>query len=219
MQGKELVALRNEALDVFANPPVSRQPVARGWQHRLAVVATAVPLSGAVVIWLNIAGFFRDAPTETPVVQSVSTVAQTPPPDVEFARTFEIVAAADTAERTEEAAAVTSVQPEPEAILPKFLAWASDKDMSVPMENAQPLKVTPAKDAQAKASSQDREREQEALADRRWEERHARRSAAARKRVVRRAPQPQQQKLQQPAPAASNTPPAVPQASDSWRGG
>ena len=99
-------------------------------------------------------------------------------------RSFEIMAAANPTERTEEAAAVP---PEPEALLPKFLSWAADKDMSVPMENAQPLKVPPAKEAQAKASSKDREREQEARADRRWEERHARRLAAARKNV-RRAP-------------------------------
>jgi hypothetical protein len=209
MQGKELVALRKEALDIFAALPADRQPIARGWQRRLAIVATAVTLSGALIIWLNVAGVFKTTPTEeAAVVQSVSIEAQTPPPDVEIARSFEIVAAANPTERTEEAPA--AVPPEPEALLPKFLAWAADKDMSVPMENAQPLKVTPAKDAQAKASSQDREREQEARADRKWEERHARRLAAARKNV-RRAPQP--------APNASNTPPIVPREADSWRGG
>jgi hypothetical protein len=208
MQGRDLIALRNEALVAFAAQPTEKQPAARSWQHRLAIVATAVTLSGALVVWLNIAGVFKASPTEeAPSVQSVSTEVQTPPPDVDIARSFEIVAAADPTERTEEAAAVP---PEPEALLPKFLSWAADKDMSVPMENAQPLKVPPAKEAQAKASSKDREREQEARADRRWEERHARRSAAARKNV-RRAPQA--------APTASSTPAQAPRESDSWHGG
>jgi hypothetical protein len=208
MQGKELVALRNEALDVFANPAVGEQPVVRGWKHRLAIAATAVTLSAALIIWLNVAAVLNTGPTEdAPTVQSVSTEAQIPPPDVEIARSFEIVAAADPAERSDDAAAV---QPKPEATLSKFLSWAADKDTSVPLESAQPVKVAPSKDAQAKASFRDREREQEALADRRWEERHARRLAAARKNV-RRPPQP--------APTASNTPPTVPRESESWRGG
>ena len=206
MQGRDLVALRNEALVAFAAQP--EQPVVRGWRRPLRVVATAAILSAALVVWLDIVGVLKTTSTEeAPSVQSVATEAQTPPPDVDIARSFEIMAAADPTERTEEAAAVP---PEPADLLPKFLSWAADKDMSVPMENAQPLKVPRAKETQAKASSQDREREQEARADRRWEERHARRSAAARKNV-RRAPQA--------APTASTTPAEAPRESDSWRGG
>jgi hypothetical protein len=210
MQGKELIALRNEALVLFAAQPATPRPsAARRWQRPLVILGAAVALSMALV-WLNIGAVLNTAPVEeAPSVQSVSTEAQTPPPDVDIARTFEIVAASDPAERAQDAAA--AVQPEPEAMLPKFLAWAADSDTSVPMEMAQPPKATPAKDAQAKVSSQDREREQEARADRKWEERHARRSAAAHKNVRRATPQP--------APNASNTPPIVPRETDSWRGG
>ena len=206
MHAKELIAPRNEALAASA-APADGQPTARGWQHRLAVVATAVPLSGALVVWLSVAGVLNTTPTENAqTVGSASTKARLPPPDVDIARSFEIVAAADRTERTDEAAAV---HPEPKAVLPTLLSWAADND-TLPMEGAQPVKAAPSKDSQAKASSQDREREQEARADRRWEERHARRLAAARKNVHRAPP---------PAPTESNALPIVPRESESWRGG
>ena len=124
MQGRDLIALRNEALVAFAAQPTEKQPAARSWQHHLAIVATAVTLSGALVVWLNIVGVLKTTPAkEAPSVQSVSTEAQTPPPDVEIARSFEIMAAANPTERTEEAAAVP---PEPEALLPKIPGFCLD---------------------------------------------------------------------------------------------
>ena len=192
--------------------PPAAQPAARSSKRLLGVFAMSALFSVAVLMWLHIISDIKTNPI--PSVQSVSIQAQTPPPDVEIARSFEIMAAADPTERTQEAVA------EPEPLLPKFLAWAANNNAHVPMENAEPLKVAPAKDAEVNApAAQDREREQEALADKRWEERHARRSAAARK-PVHRTPQPQQpRKPQQAAPTASAAPPVVPQTSDSWRGG
>jgi hypothetical protein len=227
MEGKELVVLRNEATAAFESPPVAQPAAASDRRSLLSVFAMSALFSVAAMMWLHI---LADTKTSSiPSVQSASIQAQTPRAEVEIAQPIDTMTAVDdSTERTQEAAA------EPEPALPKFQAWAAQKNADAPTENAQPPKVAPASDAQVKASAaQEREREQEALADKRWEERHARRLAAARK-PVRGAPQPlqaQQQKpqqpqqaqkpqqLQKPAPTASATPQVVPEASDSWRGG
>ena len=243
MEGKDLVVLRRKALSALDTPPAAEppaqplvQPPVEGSRNLLAVFATSAVLSVAVMMWLHI---LADTKTNSiSSVQSVSIQAQTPPSDVETARSFEIMAAADPTERTQEAPAaaertqeVAAAELEP-AVLQKFQVWASQRAAVVPTENAQPLNIEPAKGAEAKASAaQDREREQEALADKRWEERHARRLAARKTvRVASQPPQPQppqqqQQAQKQPqqaqklAPTASATPPVAPQASDSQRGG
>jgi hypothetical protein len=230
MDSEDLIVLRSEA--AFA-PPAAR-PAAGSSKRLLGVLAMSALFSVAVLMWLHIIADIKTNPilsvqkiNPIPTVQSVSIQAQTPPPGVKIARSFEIMAAADPTERTQEAPA------EPELLRPKLLAWAASNNAYVPTEIAEPPKVAPAKDAEAKTSAaQVREREQEALADKRWEERHARRLAAARKPVQRAQPQLQpaqqqqaqkpqqmQQQPQKPAPTASATPLLVPQASDSWRGG
>jgi hypothetical protein len=238
MDSEDLIVLRSEA--AFAPP--AAQPAAGSSKRLLGVLAMSALFSVAVLMWLHIIADIKTNPilsvqktspipsvqkiNPIPTVQSVSIQAQTPPPGVKIARSFEIMAAADPTERTQEAPA------EPEFLRPKLLAWAASNNAYVPTEIAEPPKVAPAKDAEAKTSAaQDREREQEALADKRWEERHARRLAAARKPVQRAQPQLQpaqqqaqkpqqmQQQPQKPAPTASATPLLVPQASDSWRGG
>ena len=246
MEGKELVVLRNEATAALKSP-LATKPAARDRKSLLPVFAVSALFSVAAMMWLHILADTKTSPI--PSVQSVSIQAQTPPPDVEIARPFETMTAAD--EPTQRPQQVAVAEPKaaertqpvaiPEPALLKFKAWAAQKNADVPTENAEPPNVAPATDAPAKASAaQDREREQEALADKRWEERHAQRLAAAR-RPVRSAPplqaqqqaqKPQQQaqqqspqKPQQPqrpqqlAPTASAAPPVVPQASNSWRGG
>jgi hypothetical protein len=226
MEGKDLVVVRNEAIAALNAPPAAR-PEAGSGKHLLAVLATWAVLSAGVVMWLHIITGIRTSPI--PSVQLVSIEAQTPPPSVEIARSFEIVA--PPTEQTQEAAAeetqrVATAEPEP--ALPKFQAWAAQRAADAPTENAQPLEVAPAKDAEAKASAAlDREREQEALADKRWKERHARRLVATRKnlRTAQQPAQPQKpqqqqaQKPQQFAPTASAAAPVVPHPSDSQRGG
>ena len=222
MEGKELVVLRNEAMATLKSP-LATEPAARDRKSLLPVFAVSALFSVAAMMWLHI---LTDTKTkQVASVQLVSIQAQTPPPDVEITRPFETMTVVDEPiQRPQQVAAA-----EPEPALPKFQAWAAQKNADVPTENAQPPKVTPATDAQPKASAaqeREREREQEALADKRWEERHARSLAAAR-RTVRGAPQGQQppqqrQKPQQPqqsAPTASAAVPVVPQPSDSQRGG
>lgn len=226
MEGKELVVLRNEATAALRSP-LAIEPAARDRKSLLPVFAVSALFSVAAMMWLHI---LTDTKTkQVASVQSVSIQAQTPPPDVEITRPFETMTVVD--ELTQRPQQVAAAEPEP--ALPKFQAWAAQKNADVPTETTQPPKVTPATDAQPKASAaqerereREREREQEALADKRWEERHARRLAAAR-RTVRGAPQGQQppqqrQKPQQPqqsAPTASAAVPVVPQPSDSQRGG
>jgi hypothetical protein len=213
MEGKELVVLRNEAMATLKSP-LATEPAARDRKSLLPVFAVSALFSVAAMMWLHI---LTDTKTkQVASVQSVSIQAQTPPPDVEITRPFETMTVVD--ELTQRPQQVAAAEPEP--ALPKFQAWAAQKNADVPTETTQPPKVAPATDAQPKASAA---QEREALADKRWEERHARRLAAAR-RTVRGAPQGQQppqqrQKPQQSAPTASAAVPVVPQPSDSQRGG
>jgi hypothetical protein len=228
-------------------PGAGRPAATADRRSLLPVFALSALFSVAAVMWLHILADARTSPA--PTVQSESIQAQTAPPEVEIARPFETVTAAeDPAEPTQAAAAEPEAAERtrqiaiPEPALSKFRAWAAQRSADVPTENAEPPRAAPATDAQAKASAaEERAREQEALADKRWEERHARRLAAARK-PVRSAPQPQQaqqaqaqqkprqpqqaqaqqqkpQQAQKPAPTASVAPPVVPEESDSMRGG
>jgi hypothetical protein len=116
--------------------------------------------SVAAMMWLHILADTKTNPI--PSVQSVSIQAQTPPPEVETARPFETATAVDDPTQRPQQVAVA------ETALPKFRAWAARKNADAPTQNAQPPKVAPASDAKPKASAaQDREREQEALADKR----------------------------------------------------
>jgi hypothetical protein len=218
MEGTELIALRTRALLVFdVLPPPPPPPVRTSWKRLVVMLAASLVISTAAVVWLDkLADTKTAAVEEAPPVQSASIEDRAPPPDVDVAGSFETIAAADASERSKEPAVVQPA-PEPEAMLPRFLSWAAANDMSVPMENATAPKARPSKDAQAKMSARDLELEREAAADKKWEERHARRSAAARK-TVHRATQ-RAQKPQQPAPTASTAPPGVPQVLDFWRGG
>jgi hypothetical protein len=227
MEGKELVVLRNEAIATLKSP-LATEPAAVGDRKSLLpVFATSALFSVAAMMWLHILADTKTSPS--PSVQSVLIQAQTPPPEAEDARRFETMAAVDDVERAQQVAVATAGS---EPALPKFQAWAAQKNVDVPTETTHPPKIAPEGDAaQAKASAaQDREREQEALADKRWEERHARHLAD--RKSVRRTPQPPQQqaqkpqqhtqqvqKPQQPAPTATAAPVVAPQASDSWRGG
>ena len=253
MEGKELVVLRNEAVATLKSP-LATEPAARDRKSLLPVFAVSALFSVAAMMWLHILADTKTSPI--PSVQSVSIQAQTPPPEVEIARPFETMTAVDEPTQRPQQVAVAEPEPAeltqpvaiPEPALSKFQAWAAQRNADAPTESAEPPRVEPATDAPAKASAaQDREREQEALADKRWEERHTRRLAAARK-PARSAPAPQQaqqaqaqqkpqqpqqaqaqQKPQQPqqqspqkpqsAPTASASAPVVPQPSNSQRGG
>src|SRR5262245_41140831 len=111
MEGKDLIVVRNEAVAALRNEAITAlntspavQPEAGGSKSLLAVFAMSAVLSVTVLMWLHIIS------NPIPSVQSVSIQAQTPPPDVETARSFEVMATADPTERAQEAAAAERTQ-------------------------------------------------------------------------------------------------------------
>jgi hypothetical protein len=96
MEGKDLIVIREEAISALNTPPAA-QPAVEGSRNLLAVFATSAVLSVAVMMWLHI---LADTKTKLiPTVQSESIQAQIPP-EVETARSFETMAAAEPTERT-----------------------------------------------------------------------------------------------------------------------
>jgi hypothetical protein len=215
MEGKDLVALRNEASLVLASRQIiATEPVRRGWLRTTLVFAAGAVLGVALIPLVKvIADLNATANLQAPPEQSVSVEAKAPPPPVEIGPTFDIMAASARSEPADKVEPVPDEAPQ----LPKFLAWAADKDTSQPMENAQPLA-----DTKVKATPQDAHAEDTRARDKHAKDRRAKKreeSRTARRHKDRHHLASARRQLTAPPAQAASPPPEPPRQPDFAQGG